>query len=129
MDEAFGKLLGQELQNRLGDDTVGKFVQNPAYYNAPCRELQKEFKAGRVSTDDDPSLRWQMRNITFTANAKDQWMPDKGIGREYKIDAGVAVIMAYGLLLFELEDEPGDSVVVFDPSDEELAELEKKWNV
>ena len=102
-------------------------MQSHGNYNAPCRNLQKEFAAGNVVPDDNPAFRWQMRNITFKADTKDQWMPDKGIGREYKIDGGVSVIMAYGLLLFEFEEPTGPSVSVFEPTEDELAELEKKW--
>ena len=35
-------------------------------------------------------------------------MPDKGIGHGYKIDAMVAVLMAYGLMV--TEPQPGRSV-------------------
>lgn len=129
MDESFAKLLGQELQRRLGEDTVTKFVQTYSTYNAPCRELQKEFNAGRVSPDDNPAFRWQLRNITFKADTKDQWMPDKGIGREYKIDAGIAAIMAYGLLLFDVAEPEGPSVSVLDISEEELEKLADYWEM
>jgi hypothetical protein len=67
-----------------------------------------------------------MRNVSFKANPKDEWMPDKGIGHEYKVDGGVAAIMAYGLLLF-VQDEEVARVSTYEPTEEDMAAMEKEW--
>jgi len=127
MDESFGKLVAQDLQKRLGETVVGKFIQGYSHYNSPCRELQKRFNAGNVSPDSDAALLWQLRNISFKSDAKDQWMPDKGIGHEYKIDAGVSCIMAFALLLFELSEPAGASVTTIAADDPEMQALIEQW--
>jgi len=102
-DEYFAKVVAQEIQEELGENTTTKFVQSPRHYNEPCRSFLKAFKAGDVVPDNDPCLLWQARNTTFRSNARDEWMPDKGLGGEYKIDAMVAVLMAYGNSIFEAD--------------------------
>jgi phage terminase large subunit-like protein len=98
-DEHYAKVTAQSVARRLGEDVPVKFVQSPRYYNEPCRSFLKAFNAGQVRPEISPCLRWQANNVTFSPNSRDEWMPDKGIGHEYKIDAMVAMLMGYGLMI------------------------------
>ena len=116
-DEQFAKVIAQQMQNELGESSVEKFVQSPRYYNEPCRRFLKEFNAGNVIPDDDSCLQWQAKNVSFKPNAKDEYMPDKGIGQEYKIDAMVCVFMGYAQCLFV---EPEEVLDYYDTHEVEI---------
>lgn len=119
-DEHFAKVTAQLMQEQLGENSVVKFVQSPAYYNEPCRAFLKAFTGGRLVPDDDPCLRWQAKNVSFARDARDRWMPDKGLGDEYKIDAMVAVLMAFGHSVFAPEPEPQHDYEYYDTHDFEV---------
>ena len=99
-DPTFALQMAQNMQVLLGDDVPVKFIQSAAHYNEPCRKFVKALKAGRVLVEPNACNYWQAKNVTFKANARDEWMPDKGIGPEFKIDVMVAKIMAFAECLF-----------------------------
>lgn len=98
-DEHFAKVTAQQMEKTLGKRSLAKFLQTARTYNEPSREFLKQFKNGTIAPEPNPVLRWSFRNLMFRANSWDEWMPDKAIGKEYKIDAAVATLMAYGSLL------------------------------
>jgi phage terminase large subunit-like protein len=98
-DPHFAAQMAQQLQRQLGDEALVKFVQTPANYNEACRSLVARFRAGTLRPDKSLCMAWQFRNLSFCRNSKDEWMPEKGLSPEYKIDAAVACLMAYRLLM------------------------------
>lgn len=105
-DPSFASVTAQQVAAQIGEDLVGKWIQSHRQYNEACRKFLSAFKSGKVQPDASPCLRWQARNTAFVSNARDEWMPDKGIGPEYKIDQVVASLMAYGYLILEPPDPP-----------------------
>lgn len=99
-DPHMAKLMSQDMQDKFGESVVETFYQSEINYNEPCTLTFELFRKRQLRPRPDDCLRWQMRNMTYTPNAKGLVMPDKSIGSEYKIDAGVCVIMAIGLLFF-----------------------------
>lgn len=93
-DATFAEQLAQELLNDHGLAVV-KFVQSARHYNEPIRQLLKAVKEKRVGHDGDALLAWQMSNLIIKANWREEWMPDKP-GSKNKIDAAVALLMAFG---------------------------------
>ena len=57
-----------------------------------------------VTHDGCPVLAWQASNLVIRRNAKDEWMPDKGQST-HKIDAIVAILMAFSEALYHQSDE------------------------
>ena len=107
-DPSFSTVIAQNVAAEIGEDLVGKWTQSHRQYNEACRKFLLAFKKSKVQPDDSGCLRWQARNTAFVPNAHDEWMPDKGVGPEYKIDQMVATIMAYGYLI--MEPPPPESV-------------------
>lgn len=103
-DETFAKQMAQSLFNEHGLQ-IFKFTQAPHYYNEPVREFLKALADGRIIHDGDQVLTWQALNLTIKRNARDQWMPDKSDGK-HKIDAMVAVLMAFSECLFAEKQGP-----------------------
>ena len=98
-DPHFAKQMGQNLVAELGEDVPFEFTQAAHFYNEPIRNFVKALKGGQVTADGNRCTRWQADNLRIKPNAKDEWMPDKS-SREYKIDAMVAILMAFSECLF-----------------------------
>jgi phage terminase large subunit-like protein len=103
-DETFAKQMAQSLLNEHGLQ-IFKFTQAPHYYNEPVREFLKALADGRIIHEGDPVFTWQALNLTIKRNARDQWMPDKSNPKQ-KIDAMVAVLMAFSECLFAEKNAP-----------------------
>ena len=117
-DPHYSLQMAQNLMAELGEDAVFKFNQNPSMYNEPSRDFVKRFNAGTIRPDANSCMAWQFRNLAFKRNAKDEWMPDKGIGQEFKIDCCVACLMGFRLLTFD--SEPKASFDFYEHNDVEL---------
>lgn len=105
-DPTFAHQMGQRMLNKHGRQ-VFPFTQSHRYYNEPIRSFMKALRDGRVCHGNDPCLAWQAGNLCIRKNARDEWMPDK-VGSLGKIDAMVAVLMAYSECLFS--DKTGKSI-------------------
>ena len=99
-DPQFAAQMGQNLVELLGEDVPFKFTQSATHYNEPCVKFIRYLKQGRIRVKRNKCLAWQARNLSLKTNAAGLAMPDKGIGDEYKIDAMVAILMAFSECLF-----------------------------
>lgn len=100
---AFDPTGAKEMASRISTDTgldLYEFFQTHRNYNEPVRRFIKEIADGKVFHGDDPCLKWQALNLSIKRNPADQFMPDKGVSQDHKIDAIVALIMAFGEALF-----------------------------
>ena len=104
--------MGQTLANEYGIE-VFKFTQKPRFYNEPIRKFLALLSQTRIVNgerirlirhDGCPVLAWQMGNLIVKRNAADEWMPDKS-NKSKKIDAAVAVLMAFSECLYAAQDE------------------------
>lgn len=109
-DPTFAKQMSQVLSNEHGLPMF-EFTQAAKFYNEPIRRLLSELKAGTVKHEDDPCLAWQASNLLIRRNSKDEWMPDKGAS-ESKIDAMVALLMAFSECLYAEKSSGGPLMVV-----------------
>lgn len=97
-DPTFAHQLAQNLYNTHGLP-IFKFTQSPKFYNEPLREFLKLVKRRELCHGDCPILAWQAGNLRIRRNSYDEWQPDKA-DSPGKIDAMVAVLMAYSEALF-----------------------------
>lgn len=111
-DPNFAHQMGQTLANEYGIE-VFKFTQKPRFYNEPIRKFLALLSQTRIVNgerirlirhDGCPVLAWQMGNLIVKRNAADEWMPDKS-NKSKKIDAAVAVLMAFSECLYAAQDE------------------------
>lgn len=97
-DPAFAPDVAQRLA--VGFD-VREIPQNYNYMTAPCYALEGLLKAGRVSHDGHPILRWNVSNVAVKRDEAARLRPvkPKSIGRERKrIDGVVALLMGLSML-------------------------------
>ena len=94
--------LAQELEDE--GLLMVEFRQNPSSITPAMRELEAAITAGRFHHSDDPVLNWQMMNVVrkdyptgLTAAIKEK--------PHNKIDGPIAIIMAVGRAMHDLEVE------------------------
>ncbi len=106
-DRNFAEIMGQSLLNDHGIQ-VFPFTQIHKFYNEPinkfCELLTKRYIIDGVAVpavvhDGCPVLAWQAGNLITRANPRGEKMPDKS-DKKFKIDAMVAVLMAFSECLF-----------------------------
>lgn len=106
-DPTFALQMSQRLSNLHGL-AVFSFTQSPRFYNEPLRKFLGLLTQSRIVNGERvplikhngcPVLAWQAGNLVTVRNAKDELMPDKG-GSPYKIDAMVAILMAFSEALY-----------------------------
>lgn len=114
-DPTFAQQMGQELDEVHGLP-VFSFTQAPRHYNEPIREFLRALKDGRLRHGGDKLLGWQFGNLTIKKNYKDEWMPDKsgktGAKQKGKIDAAVAMLMAFSEALFAAKKTQSYGIVL-----------------
>lgn len=87
------------LVTRLMDQGVPVVEFRPTVLNfsEPMKEVEALMLERRIVHDGDPCLAWQLSNVTARTDAKDNVYPRKE-AEENKIDAGVALISAFGAM-------------------------------
>ncbi len=98
-DATFALQMSQNLLNKH-DILCEKFVQTAQSYNEPIRAFLRELAAGNIWHEGCPCQTWQALNLVLDANTRDEWRPDKS-HRQKKIDAMVAILMAFAAAVFD----------------------------
>jgi phage terminase large subunit-like protein len=114
-DPAQAMYLGQRLTDEY-DIFAGRFPQTFVQYNEALLTLTKQLiPAKLIRHDGDGLLAWAWCNLALKCNHKQDVMPDKDASPD-KIDPAVAMIMAFKLSYFEVDEgyafSAGDSVTL-----------------
>jgi len=75
----------------------------------PAQDLLVNIMNGKIRHGGNPILRWNMDNMVMRADANENLAPDKAKAVE-RIDGGVALIMAWGRMLFASEESGEPSI-------------------
>lgn len=108
----FDPYRAAELMTRLNANhgiAVEPFQQRTTTFNEPCTRFVDELVQGRIHHGGDPVLSWQSGNLEWYIDSGGLVKPDKG-QRETKIDAMVAVLMAFGGALFDSQQRSEGSL-------------------
>lgn len=99
---AYDSWNAQDLVNRLTADELPlvQFIQGPKSYHPAMQELDRTYRAKKLSHGGDPVLRWCAANLVARADANMNTAPDKKRSAE-KIDDMVALLMAVGVSMGE----------------------------
>ena len=68
-------------------------------FNRPTKELERLLLSGMMTIDNNEITRWMFRNVALKYDHNGNCKPDKGLGRERKIDGVIALIQALGSYL------------------------------
>lgn len=104
-DPHFAKDLSQRIT--LEGARVFSFKQTPYMYNEPCTRFRTELLDGNIRHGAEPVLSWQSGNVEYKQTTAGLVMPNK-LGKIWKIDGFVAMMMAFSEVLFALKPADGD---------------------
>lgn len=95
--------------NDKGSFQMVSIAQGTKFMHEPSQNLLINIVNRKIRHGGNPILRWNMDNIVMRTNSYEEIRPDKGKAVE-RIDGGVALIMAWGRMMFSREDgEPNMS--------------------
>lgn len=92
---------------RLSEANVNmiQFIQGPKSYHPAMQELEVRYLKGKIAHGNDPILNWNASNLVSRTDVNMNNAPDKKKSTE-KIDDIVALLMAIGVSIKEIEAEP-----------------------
>jgi phage terminase large subunit-like protein len=112
---AFDSWNAQATSNRImehlnptNDETAFQMVemrQGAKSFNEPAKDLLVHVMTGKIRHGGNPVARWCADNLVMRADANDNIAPDKLKATE-KIDAMVALMMAWSRAMFREEEKP-----------------------
>lgn len=80
------------------------FKQNSYKYSEPCHKFTEQLEAGNIIHGNDPVLSYQALNVVWESGSYETIRPGRK-GRDEKIDAAVASIMAFSECLFAAKNK------------------------
>lgn len=96
--------LVTHLERVLGDDRVVNFAQTLGMMTAPCHELERLVRDGKLRHGGNPVLRWMASNVALQMGPNETCKPDKVRSGE-KIDGVVGLVMSLDGWMREAGDE------------------------
>lgn len=75
------------------------YSQSIGNFNKPTRELERLIRSKKVVIDNNEITRWMFRNVALKSDHNGNVKPNKGVGKDKKIDGVIAMIEALGVEL------------------------------
>lgn len=75
------------------------YSQSIGNFNKPTREIERLIKSNKVRIDNNEITRWMFRNVALKADHNGNVKPNKGLGKDKKIDGVIAMIESLGVYL------------------------------
>lgn len=75
------------------------YSQSIGNFNKPTRELERLIRSKKVVIDNNEITRWMFRNVALKSDHNGNVKPNKGAGKDKKIDGIIAMIEALGEFL------------------------------
>lgn len=107
---AFDPYFAEELTQRIADASGVErveFRQTVSNYAAPCAEIERLVLSQRFRHNGCPVMAWQIRNLRWKTDSRNNRMPDKSDQGVKKIDGAVAAIMGLGRALLSPVEQRG----------------------
>ncbi len=110
---AFDAWNAQQLCNNLIGQGLPmvEFVQGPKSYHPAMQALEKAYIEGRLAHGDNPVLNWNASNLIARKDINNNMAPDKKRAPD-KIDGIVALLMAMGRAVANVDDNPVELIVL-----------------
>lgn len=75
------------------------YSQSIGNFNKPTREIERLIRSKKVVIDNNEITRWMFRNVALKSDHNGNTKPNKGAGKDKKIDGIIAMIEALGVEL------------------------------
>ena len=97
----------EDMESRLGyvnKQNLVPVIMGAKTLSAPMKELKAELAGKRINYDNNPLLKWALTNLAVEVDKNENIRPVKGQNKRQRIDPAVALIIAYTVLQWKLED-------------------------
>ncbi|WP_430815199.1 terminase TerL endonuclease subunit [Carboxylicivirga sp. RSCT41] len=92
------KIIKQLKAKYIGEFKIESFPQEPKYFNAPIRELEKLIYSKQIVFEDNPMFRYNIDNIVLFRNYNGYVRFDKKVSKD-SIDMAISSAMSIGAYL------------------------------
>lgn len=75
---------------------MAQYTQNIGNFNKPTREFERLLRGGKIVLDNNEITRWMFANVALKVDHNGNAKPNKGAGKEKKIDGVIAILEALG---------------------------------
>jgi len=97
----------EDMENRLGytrRENLLPVIMGAKTLSAPMKVLKADLAAKRINYNNNPLLKWALTNLAVEMDKNENIRPVKGQNKRQRIDPAVALIIAYTVLQWKLED-------------------------
>ena len=97
----------EDMETRLGyrkGENLLPVIMGAKTLSAPMKELKADLSGHRVNYNNNPVLLWALTNMAVEVDKNENIRPIKGKNQRQRIDPAVALIIAYTVLQWRLED-------------------------
>jgi len=97
----------EDMENRLGytrKENLLPVIMGAKTLSAPMKLLKADLAAKRINYNNNPLLKWALTNLAVEVDKNENIRPVKGQNKRQRIDPAVAIIIAYTVLQWKLED-------------------------
>jgi phage terminase large subunit-like protein len=97
----------EDMETRLGytrKENLLPVIMGAKTLSAPMKVLRADLAAKRINYNNNPLLKWALTNMAVEVDKNENIRPVKGQNKRQRIDPAVALIIAYTVLQWKLED-------------------------
>ena len=97
----------EDMETRLGytrKENLLPVIMGAKTLSAPMKLLKADLAAKRINYNRNPLLLWALTNLAVEVDKNENIRPVKGQNKRQRIDPAVALIIAYTVLQWKLED-------------------------
>lgn len=100
----------EDMENRLGyanKENLIPVIMGARTLSAPMKELKADLAGKRINYNNNPLMKWALTNVAVEVDKNENIRPVKGQNQRQRIDPAVALLIAYVVLMNNLEDYKG----------------------
>lgn len=94
----------EEMKAYFGKDSMEAVIQGKKTLSAPMKELGADFDSKKIIYNDNPILKWCLRNTSVDVDKNNNIQPIKGKTSTKRIDGLASLLNAYVVLLRHYEE-------------------------
>lgn len=97
----------EDMETRLGYEKKRNLlpvIMGAKTLSGPMKLLRSDLAAKRINYNNNPLLKWALTNLSIEVDKNENIRPVKGQNKRQRIDPAVALIIAYTVLQWKLED-------------------------
>jgi phage terminase large subunit-like protein len=100
----------EDMENRLGytkNQDLIPVIMGAKTLSAPMKELKADLAGKKINYNNNPLMKWALTNVAIEVDKNENIRPIKGKNQRQRIDPAIALLIAYTVLLNNLEDYKG----------------------